>query len=193
MRARALLRKLAERQVRPTDADVRAEYELRYGQRVQIRHIQVPTLQETTEINRLLAAGQSFEQVARAHSRNLATAQDGGLLPAFAYVDPSVPATLREAAFELTPGQISKPIKVNEEYHILKLEQRLPGGQVSLEQVRAALEASVRDRLVAEKMRQLRDAMVARCRIRILDADLRRAYNENRKTLEGPLPPPARP
>lgn len=193
MRVNALLRKVAEGHVQAGEADVQAEYKLRYGERVQIRHIQMPTLREINEVVQHLAEGEDFAAVARAYSKNMLTGPDGGLLPAFTYVDATVPAALREAAFRLQPGQTSKAIKVEGEYHVIKMEQRRPAQPIGLDAVREELDDQVRDRLVREKMKQMRDAMVARCSIRILDAELRRAYNEGREKLTGPLPPAARP
>jgi foldase protein PrsA len=193
MRVNALLRKVAERHVQVGEADVQAEYKLRYGERVQIRHIQMPTLREINQVVQRLADGEDFSAVARTYSKNMLTGPDGGLLPAFTYVDASVPAALREAAFRLQPGQTSKPIKIEGEYHVIKLERRIPAQPIELAAVRDELKDQVRDRLVREKMKQMRDAMVSRCSIRVLDADLRRAYNEGREKLTGPLPPAARP
>lgn len=193
MRVNALLREIAAGHVQVRESDVEAEYQLRYGERVEVRHIQMATLQEINEVSRRLDEGEDFAAVARACSQNLLTASQGGLLPAFAYLDPTVPDALREAAFSLQPGQVSMPIRVQGEYHVLKLERRLGPEAVPLDQVRAQLEAQVTDRLVREKMRQLRDAMIRRCQIRILDAELRQAYNQRRSQLQGPLPPPARP
>jgi parvulin-like peptidyl-prolyl isomerase len=193
MRVNALLRKIAERRIEITDETLRAEHELQHGERVRIRHIQMPSLQEINEAHNRLLAGESFAAVARAYSKNVLTSADGGLLPPFTYVDPEVPPVMREIAFQLQAGEVSKPFRVDDSYQIIRVEERLPASSRGLESTRGELSEQLRERLVRERMKKLRDAMITQCRIRILDAQLRRAYNDRREQLTAPMPPPAQP
>ncbi len=83
---------------------------------------------------------------------------------------PLPPAKLREylgptallAALDLAPGQTSDPIRSAQGYHVLSLVERDPGGAPPLEeivpQVRAELRRRSDDRLLRERLDQLRAA-----------------------------------
>lgn len=70
-----------------------------------------------------LQKGEPFETVCREASDDVTSRTNGGLLPIFE-TGRQVPA-FEEAAFALTkPGELSKPVKTNYGWHILKLVER---------------------------------------------------------------------
>ncbi|MBC7569789.1 MAG: peptidylprolyl isomerase [Spirosoma sp.] len=72
-----------------------------------------------------LLRGELFETVARQVSDDVTSKTNGGQLPAFE-TGKQVPA-FEEAAFALVnPGDISKPVKTNYGWHIIKLLERTP-------------------------------------------------------------------
>jgi peptidyl-prolyl cis-trans isomerase SurA len=70
-----------------------------------------------------LQKGEAFETVCQDVSDDATSRSNGGLLPIFG-VDKQVPA-FEEAAFSLTkPGELSKPVRTNYGWHIIKLVER---------------------------------------------------------------------
>lgn len=179
MEQQAWLRKIAVAEFEKTDVTndmLREEYGLEFGERVQVRHIQVSSLQAAARVRAALtgtgdsdspvppAAGQSvsarFELVARQYSENQLTAARGGLMPPFTRNEPTVTPLIREAAFSLQPGQFSPPVHETGGYHILLLERRFPASSVGFENVD---HARLRQRFLDRRIRQ---------RVEILDGEL---------------------
>jgi peptidyl-prolyl cis-trans isomerase SurA len=105
--------------------------------RVQVAHILVrisPSADEAGQkaaqerINAIYARlqkGESFETVCRDVSDDLTSRMNGGLLPSFE-TGRQVPA-FEEAAYALAkPGDLSKPVRTNYGWHIIKLVERKP-------------------------------------------------------------------
>lgn len=116
-------------------------------------------LAEANRIRELALAGESFEELARQHSIDPGSREQGGDLGWFRR-GAMVPE-FEEAAFSLLEGQISGPVKSPYGFHIIKVERRRPGevrarhiliqAQVSeADQANvASLAETVRDRLQA--------------------------------------------
>ncbi|MFQ5490323.1 MAG: peptidylprolyl isomerase [Phycisphaerae bacterium] len=172
----AYLRKLAAGRLEITDEQVRADYARRYGDRVQIRHIQMAAGPELEEVRRQLGAGVSFADLARRYSANTVTAAAGGLLEPFSRDDQDIPALLREAAWALEVGQVSNPIRVDNWHHIIKLEKRLPAESVPFEQVGQEVRARLRQRMMPLEMQRLSAELFEKARIEIADPGLRADY-----------------
>ena len=175
MRRNAYLRRLAEAQLSYSDTELRAEYARAFGERVQVRHIQLATPAEVSRARDALAAGMDFAEVARNYSANPASAGQGGLLSPFARDEEEVPTPLRTVAFQLSVGEVSEAVRVGRWYHLLKLERRLPAEQPEFAAVRGELEQRLRARKLAPAMQQLYQDLLAQADVRILDPDLRAA------------------
>lgn len=172
------LRKLVERELRVTDDTLREEYARRYGEKVQVRHVQVDNVSALHEALRLVQEDVDFGEIARRVSQNADTARNGGLLEPFTFQDRELSPVLREAAFSLAPGEVSKPIKVGPWFHILKLERRIPPTEARFEDVRAEVEREMRARVVPQKMNERLAELFRKAEIRVLDSDLREQYEE---------------
>jgi len=165
----AYLRKLAAAGLRFDDQELRAEFDRAYGERVRIRHIQVAGLDDAERIRRQLAAGADFASLAREQSANRATAANGGLLRPFTRDTSDVPALLREAAFQLPAGEVSNPIRVNNWYHLLRVEERIGPSQVEFEEVRGELQRKLAARRIRAEMMHLSAELFEAAEIRVLD------------------------
>ncbi len=183
MRRNACLRKLVEAEQRTDAEDLRAEYERTYGARVQIRHIQLATLADVARAKDRLAAGMDFAEAARHFSANTASAPRGGLLEPFSAGDEEVPPALREAAFRLSPGEVSSAIRVGEWYHLLKFETSLPAEYPPLTNVRAELEVKLRERSAGPAMQQLYERLFREADVRVHDPVLKAAFEAKRSNL----------
>jgi len=186
MERNAHLRKVVEGRLTVTETTLREEFARLYGERVEVRHIQVADISGLHEALNQLDSGKDFAAVAQTVSQNPETAPRGGLLEPFAFNDDSLAPVLREAAFALAPGEVSKPIRVGRWWHILKLERRLPPAEVRFEDVRAEVERRLRERVVPQEMNRLISDLFQKAQIRILDSALRDKYEkllaENRLT-----------
>lgn len=177
MEQNAWLRKLAERKVDVKDDMLAAEHKRAYGERVRIRHAQLNSLSEVSEVRERLAAGEDFELLVRKYSKNEVTAAAGGLLPPFSRHD-DVPPLLRDAAFALKEGQVSNPIYEGGAYHMIRLERRFPASAVSAELVKDELRERVHRRMVGERMRQLAAELFDDAAIEITDSGMLHRFRE---------------
>ncbi len=101
------------------------------------------TQKKANEIAKLAAAANAdFAALAKQYSQDTDTAAKGGDLgtqeKAF------LPAGVGDAVFKMAPGTISGVVKSPFGYHIVKLDEVVPGKQKSFEQVRAELEPEYR-------------------------------------------------
>lgn len=186
MERNAYLRKAVSDEVQITDETLREEFARTYGEKVVVRHIQL-TARDARKLQdalQALATGEDFAAVARRLSENPETASRGGEMAPFAFNDASIPAALRQAAFELQPGEISHPVAAGNFRHILKLERRIPPDNVRFEDVRPQVLESVRDRATRRAMEQLMTRLFAEANVRVTDTSLREAYQKFLKESE---------
>ena len=172
------LRKIAAQDVTVGELDLRAEYALRYGAKVQVRHIQVESVADVKKVQALLKEDNPFETLARKFSQNDETAVNGGLLPPFVAGDPALPPLFSITAFNLEPGQVSAPIRESAWYHLIRLERRFPKSAVEFRHVRAELVEPARERLILEKVQQLGKRLFTDSGVRIFDDELDRRFRE---------------
>lgn len=179
MRRRACLRKLVESQMQFTDQQLRGEMARLYGKRVRVRHIQLAIPRHVQRVKSQLDRGANFAQLAEQHSANLLSAAEGGLLQPFSMHDEGVPEAFRRAAFGLEPGQVSRPIRIGEWFHLIMLEETLPARHRKFEQAREELTASLRERTLESAIQKKYESLLRNARITIHDPVLRSAYEEN--------------
>lgn len=176
MEQQAYLRKIATAEVDKTpitEAMLKEQYGLDFGERVQIRHIQVSTLEAETRARRELLAGKDFELVARQVSENQLTAVRGGLLPPFTRNDPTVTPLVREAAFKLKVGEVSPAISADNWYQIIRVERRFPASDITFENAdKEVLKTHLRDRLTRSRQTELEAELYRGARIDIRDREL---------------------
>lgn len=89
---------------------------------VKARHILVKTEDEARDIKKKIADGADFEELAKEHSLDPGTKDNGGLLGFFSRGQ-MVPQ-FEEAAFILEPGNISDPVESRFGWHLIKVEER---------------------------------------------------------------------
>ena len=180
MERNAYLRKLVENDIQITEETLREQFARMYGERVVVRHIQIPQ-NDSRMLNHaleLLARGSEFSDVAREFSVNSETAARGGEMEPFAFTDENIPATLREAAFSLKEGGVSSPVLAGQFFHILKLIRRIPSTQARYEDKREEVARSIREKAIPQAMAKLAMDLFKQAKIRVLDEDLRKPYQE---------------
>ena len=172
----AYLRKLARARMQVSEQELREEFARAYGDRVRVRHLQLAPTADMDRVQRALQAGADFADVAREYSANTITAPSGGLLQPFARGDPEVPALLREAAFRLDTGQVSNPIRVNNWYHIIRLEEQLPASDVTFDEVRGELRERLLARRLPVEMERISAELFEQARVEIFDPAMKAEF-----------------
>jgi hypothetical protein len=180
LRRNAYLRKIVQSEQKITEDQVRAEFNRRFGERVQVRHIQLASAAEAGRVQDRLMAAEDFGDLASRYSANSASARRQGLLDPFSADDEEIPAAFRQTAFALQPGQVSSIVRVGEWYHLLRLERVLPREERDFEAVRGELERAVRDRVSEARMRELFDKLFKDATIDVRDPSLREAVEQRR-------------
>ena len=179
MERNAYLRKAVEGSLKVDPKTVREEFARTYGEKVRVRHIQVP-ISETRVLQDVvtrISRGDDFAELARRFSSNADSASRGGEMEPFTFKANLDPA-LREAAFSLAPGETSPPIRTGRFFHILKLEERIPPENVRFEDVREQVERNMRERAVGVGMEKLAIRLFKQSKVRVLDPELQRRYQE---------------
>lgn len=141
-----LTRTLAEKNVKVTDVEISQYYQDNKAQYMSQRlaHIQVPTEQEAQTIYADLQKGESFTQLAKLYSTDKISGANGGDLD---WVTPGMmPPEFETAASKLDVGQYSQPVKVDNAYHIIKLEDEKVR---SLDEVKNEIAVKIRNELAA--------------------------------------------
>lgn len=181
MERNAYLRKVVEQDFHVDEATLREEFARTYGERVQVRHIQVSVQNpgRLNEVISLLQRGADFAEVAREKSANVETAARGGELPPFTFTDERIDPLIREAAFSMKVGEVlTSPVRTDQYYHVLKLERRIPPENVKFKDVRDQVEKSVRERVIPSKMGELASELFSKASVKVIDAEMRMRYKK---------------
>ena len=164
---------------RITDAMVRAAYDkqaakIKPEERIRARHILVASEAEAKKIAAMLAKGAKFEDLAKKYSTD-GSKDFGGDLGYFTAGE-MVPA-FSKAAFALKKGEVSKPVKTEFGWHLIKLIDRKAGGPQPFDQVKDAIKLVLVRQAVQEEVFKLR----AKSKIEVLDPDLKKLRAEAEK------------
>ena len=87
---------------------------------IRVRHILVQHDYEIKDLQRKLAEGKSFEELAKRFS-SCSSSQKGGDLGRFG--KSRVVKEFEDAAFALSPGQVSEAVRTKFGYHLIKREE----------------------------------------------------------------------
>ena len=176
MRRNAYLRKIVLADLEVTDEQLQEEFARRYSEQVEIRHIQLASRAGVDKILAQRSADIDFGELAMRYSANRQTGEKRGLLPPFSADDPIIPKALREVAFSLPVGGESAAIQIDDWYHLIRVERRIPARGTSLEDVRGDVEESLRRRLTDAHMQALYAELFGSADIRIVDPKLRELF-----------------
>ena len=162
-----------------TDEAVRASYDeqaakVESEERARARHILVASEEEAKDITARLAKGEDFEALAKELSLD-GSKEYGGDLGYFT-AEEMVPA-FSEAAFALKVGEVSKPVKTEFGWHVIKLEDRRTGGAQPFEDVENSIRMVLLRQAVQDKLVELRES----AEIEVFDPDLKRLQEMTEK------------
>ncbi len=138
-----------------TDEMLRAEFGRRYGERASIRVISVPTLREAAEVRQRLDAGEAFETLARELNSDPVLSSQAGKIEPFTR-ESSVPLPLKQAMFNLKPGDVSDAVQSEGAFVVAKLEEILPPTAVEYDNVKDELREQITVELADQIMVRMR-------------------------------------
>jgi parvulin-like peptidyl-prolyl isomerase len=108
-------------------------------------------------------AGEDFAKLAIELSEGPSGPKGGdlGFFSADQMVEP-----FAQAAFALKPGEISEPVKTQYGFHIIKVEERRPGGDKQpLEQVRQRIEMAIQQHKTTEAIKALLNSLLSQAKL----------------------------
>jgi len=179
LRRTALLRALVRPRVEITPEQLDLAMTIRFGEKRRVRVIAVSTLTEAQAVLTRLDRGEAFQEVAAQWSSDPSAAR-GGLIEPFSLADPSYPGAFRDAAAELSPGEVSGAIALPSGFAIIRLEEIIPGDDVELSTVRPIVLEDARLEQERVLMTQLARRLLAEANLRILDPTLESAWRRRR-------------
>lgn len=181
IRRNAYLRKVVSCDLTISPDELRAEYDRVYGERAEVRHIQLGSDGDVRRVLERLKAGDDFAALANRYSANTSSARNGGRLTPFSRTDQAVPKEFRDAAFALSPGEVSPVVRIGEWQHLIRLERIIPADDRPLEVVRGELETQLRARLAEVKMHELFLRLMREATIEIRNPNVRDAYQKRQQ------------
>ena len=176
LRRSAGMRALVRERVTVTQEDIRRAYETLYGPRYRVRLITVATAREATDMVSRARGQEPFSALAFRYSTDVSSAQ-GGLLPPISPLDPTFPAAIRKTVSGLEAGEVSEPLALDEHgFAVLKLEEKIEGGEVPFDDVRDKLARWIRRRMEKLHQDKLSREMVARAEVIVFEPELGKTW-----------------
>lgn len=134
---------------------------------VQARHILVDTEEKAKEIADKLAKGEDFAKLAAENSKDPGSKDDGGKLGFFG--KGQMVKEFEDAAFALQKGEVSKPVKSQFGWHIIKVEDRRAKPLPTFEEVKDRLMGS----MVQQKAQQIAQGLREKAQIEYIDQEVK--------------------
>jgi peptidyl-prolyl cis-trans isomerase C len=169
-------RKLYDQQV----SGIKPEEELR------ARHILVDSEDKAREVYEKIAHGEDFTKMAKEHSKDPGSKEDGGDLGYFAQGQ-MVPE-FETAAFKLKKGDISMPVQTKFGWHLIKIEDRRARGAPPFEQVKERILAS----LVHRKAQEVAAGLREKAKLEYVDAEIKKQVDGENTMKAVPAQPKGR-
>ena len=132
--AELLSEKIIKKTINISDEELHAAYEEQLGEKILARQIVFRTKRDAEKSLERIKSGADFEALAKKESIDRNSAARGGRMIPFG---PN--GTLGKAVANLKSGELSKIIKTDNGYHIIKLEKRIPKSTKKFSEVKEDL------------------------------------------------------
>ena len=180
-RRRALRDVYFDKSVKDTvdDAETKRFYERQVGalkaeDEVRARHILVESKDKARELHEKILHGADFAALAREHSKDPGSKDQGGELGFFSRGQ-MVPQ-FEEAAFRLKAGEVGEPFETQFGWHIVKVDERRQRTAPTFEDVKDRVRAS----MIHQKAQQIAGELRGKAQIEYIDPDIRKSVESDR-------------
>jgi len=119
--AELLAEKIIKKTIKITDEELREAYEEQLGEKILARQIVLRTSRDAERNLERIKTGADFEALAKKESVDRNSASRGGKMRPF-----GPKGTIGKEVANLKNGEVSKIIKTDSGYHIIKIENRIP-------------------------------------------------------------------
>ncbi|CAM3649897.1 peptidylprolyl isomerase [Mesobacillus zeae] len=173
LKDQVLMEKAALKDVKVSEAEVKKSYD-EYKPEIKASHILVEDEKTAKDMKAKLDSGSKFEDLAKENSKDPGSAQNGGDLGYFG--SGKMVPEFEKAAYGLKVGEISKPVKTEMGWHIIKVtdkKEKKPYNEMK-DDLEYKLKMSKVD--PAKMQKTLQDEIKA-ADVKIKDKDLKDALN----------------
>ena len=132
--AELLAEKIIKQTIKITDEELREAYEEQLGEKILARQIVLRTSRDAERNLERIKTGADFEALARKESVDRNSASRGGKMRPF-----GPKGTIGKEVANLKNGEVSKIIKTDSGYHIIKIEKRKPRSMKKFSEVKEDL------------------------------------------------------
>jgi len=176
----ARMRRLVAPAISVTSAEVEQAFQMLHGPKFKARVIVAPSHQRAAALRDQLLADPdhirpNFIALAAAESSD-PSGPRGGMIDPISPADPQYPASVRDAASRLKPGEISPVLAVDRGFALLLLEETIPPDSVELSTEADRIRAEVRLRRERLAMDDLARRLLRSAEITITDRALDWSY-----------------
>lgn len=177
-----------------SDADARKLYDdqvklIKPEEEAQARHILVEDEKLAKDIKEKLKNGGDFAALAKEHSKDPGSKENGGDLGYF--TKGQMVPQFEEAVFALNKGDVSEPVKTQFGWHVIKLEDKRTKAPPAFEVVKDRILQS----MLLQKASQTAVDLRSKAKIEYVDAGIKKAIDDRNKAMEaapnGAAPAPA--
>ncbi len=132
--AELLAEKIIKKTIKITDEELHEAYEEQLGEKILARQIVLRTSRDAERNLERIKTGADFEALARKESVDRNSASRGGKMRPF-----GPKGTIGKEVANLKNGEVSKIIKTDSGYHIIKIEKRIPRSMKKFSEVKEDL------------------------------------------------------
>ncbi len=183
MRRNVGLTRLAANRAKVSDEELREEFLRRYNAALRSRHIQVPTLVRAEKILKLLKQGQDFTKLAYKYSTN-PSAKSGAWLPEIGTqtAEKNMNTVLVQVIRSLqNSGDYSGAVQVGTNFHIVRLEEKIPPKNVKFDDVRDELRAIVLLEKTQRLQREVLGELFQKAKLEYVEPSIRKQVEQGKK------------
>lgn len=186
LRRNAGLRALIKDAVTVSDTNIQQAYDVRYGQRYELRLLTADKVAALNKARKRVLDGESFTDLVVELSTDRSVRQ-GGLLSPINPSDSSYPKAMRDAMVKLTldkpEARLSPVIAMPQGYALLWLEGVVSKDAPPIGQVRDELENALRLEYERVRMQQLARVLIEQANVVVLDPALDRSWKQQREAI----------
>ncbi|WP_044748804.1 peptidylprolyl isomerase [Bacillus alveayuensis] len=172
-----LRQKAAMKDIKVTEEEMKKYYD-EYKPKVKASHILVDDEKTANEIKAKLDKGEDFAKLAKEYSKDPGSAENGGDLGWFGSGE--MVKEFEDAAYALKVGEISKPVKSEYGYHIIKVTDKEE--KKSFEEMKEEIEFELKkSKLDPTKVQSEVEKLVEKANVKVNDEQLKDVFESEEK------------